>query len=250
MPYDKYSESVNLTLNAAYFDDCIATVAGILGYENKKEKYLARAKNYKNIFDKETGFMRPRDTQGNFDPDFDPISWGRHYTEASAWQTSFAVQHDIEGLAELYGGKNKLIKKIDELFATEPDYLIRGYDCEIHEITELAAIDFGQCAISNQPSFHIPYIYSALGCVEKSAYRVERLCKEAFSYEDDGFPGDEDNGTTAIWYIFGVLGFYPFCPGKPEYVKGKKQVIKAFIGEKEIDADKFDGHIINYKDLI
>ncbi len=250
VPYDEQHESVNLTLDAAYGDWCIAEIAKILGETKIEKEYRKRATYYKNIFDKETGFMRPKDKKGNFRPDFSPIMWGRDYTEGSAWQNSFAVPHDIEGLAELYGGKDKLIAKIDELFATEPDYLIRGYNCEIHEITELAAIDFGQCAISNQPSFHIPYIYSALGCVEKSAYWVERLCKEAFSYENDGFPGDEDNGTTAIWYIFGVLGFYPFCPGKPEYVKGKKQVIKAFIGDKEIDADKFEGNIIKYKDLI
>jgi putative alpha-1,2-mannosidase len=160
--------------------------------------------------------------------------WGRDYTEGSAWQNSFAVPHDIEGLAELYGGKDKLIAKIDELFATEPDYLIRGYNCEIHEITELAAIDFGQCAISNQPSFHIPYIYSALGCVEKSAYWVEKLCKEAFSYEDDGFPGDEDNGATASWYILGTLGIYDICPGKNEYIRIRKLVKSAKILGEEI----------------
>ena len=107
----------------------------------------------------------------------------------------------------------------------------------------MAAADFGQCAISNQPSFHIPYIYSALGNTEKSAYWAEKLCKEAFSFEDDGFPGDEDNGTMAIWYIFSVLGFYPFCPGKPEFVKGKKQVKKSVINGREFDADKFENRI-------
>ena len=114
----------------------------------------------------------------------------------------------------------------------------------------MAAVDFGQCGMNNQPSFHIPYIYSELGEVGKSAYWVKKICDELFSYEDDGFPGDEDNGTTAIWYIFGVLGLYPFCPGKPEYVKGIKQVDKAYIGEKELDVNKFEGNKIEYKDLI
>ena len=117
-------------------------------------------------------------------------------------------------------------------------------------MTEMAAADFGQCAVSNQPSFHIPYIYSALGETEKTAYWVKRICNEAFSYENDGFPGDEDNGTTAIWYIFGVLGFYPFCPGKKEFVKGIKQVDKAFICGKEIDPDKFSGNTVPYDSLI
>ena len=114
----------------------------------------------------------------------------------------------------------------------------------------MAAADFGQCAISNQPSFHLPYIYSEMGETDKTAYWVEKLCNEAFSYEDDGFPGDEDNGSMALWYVFSVLGFYPFCPGKPEFIKGKKQVKRAEILGKEIDVDKIEGNIIPYKDLI
>lgn len=249
VPYDEQIESVNLTQDAAYGDWCIAEIAKLLGKADIEAEYRARSKNYKNIFDPETGFMRPKDTKGRFRPDFSPIAWGRDYTEGSAWQNSFAVPHDMEGLAELYGGKEKLLARIDELFAAAPDYESVGYNCEIHEITEMAAADFGQCAISNQPSFHIPYIYSELGYTEKTAYWVEKLCKEAFSYEDDGFPGDEDNGTMAIWYIFGVLGFYPFCPGRPDFVKGKKQVDKSFILGKEFDADQFSGRIA-YGDII
>ncbi len=250
VPYEEEKESVNLTLDAAYGDWCIAEIAKILGKADIENEYRKRALNYKNLFDSESGFMRAKDKNGDFRPDFTPFGWGRDYTEGSAWQNSFAVPHDIEGLAELYGGKEKLIAKIDELFATPPYYVIHGYNCEIHEITEMAAVDFGQCGMNNQPSFHIPYIYSALGEVEKTAYWVKKICNELFSYEDDGFPGDEDNGTTAIWYIFGILGLYPFCPGKTEYVKGIKQVDKAFISEKELDVDKFDGNKIEYKDLI
>lgn len=250
VPYEEEKESVNLTLDAAYGDWCIAEIAKILGKTDIETEYRKRALNYKNLFDAESGFMRAKDKNGNFRPDFTPIGWGRDYTEGSAWQNSFAVPHDIEGLAELYGGSEKLIEKIDGLFAAPPHYVIHGYNCEIHEITEMAAVDFGQCGMNNQPSFHIPYIYSALGEVEKTAYWVKKICDELFSYKDDGFPGDEDNGTTAIWYIFGILGLYPFCPGKTEYVKGIKQIDKAFIGEKELDVNKFDGNKIEYKDLI
>lgn len=250
VPYDKYGESVNLTQDAAYGDWCIARVAEILGKGDIAAEYDRRAKNYRNIFDPETGFMRAKDSKGEFRPDFSPVSWGRDYTEGSAWQNSFAVPHDIEGLAELYGGREQLMRKIDELFAEKPHYEVGGYGGEIHEMTEMAAADFGQCAISNQPSFHIPYIYSALGEVDRTAYWVEKLCKEAFSYADDGFPGDEDNGTMALWYVFGVLGFYPFCPGKPEFVKGRKQVKRAFLCGREIDADSFDGNIIPYSALV
>ncbi len=222
VPCDKYKESVNLTLDAAYGDWCLAKVADILGYKEKAEKYLKRSKNYQNIFDNETGFMRGRKSDGSFREDFDPIKWGLDYTEAAAWQTTFAVQHDIEGVAELYGGKDKLIKKLDEFFKTPPAYRVGGYGQEIHEMTEFMAGDWGQCAISNQPSFHIPFIYAYLGEKEKTNYWVKRLCKEAFSAKDDGFPGDEDNGTMAAWYIFASIGKYPLCPGKNEYVEFEK----------------------------
>lgn len=215
-------ESVNKTLDAAYGDWCIGVVAQILGEKEKAEKYFSRSNNYKNIFDSETGFMRAKTAQGYFRDkasDFNPIDWGLDYTEAAAWQTTFAVQHDLEGLAELYGGKDKLIAKLDELFATEPDFTIKGYDFEIHEMSEAMNENYGQCFMSNQPSFHLPFIYSYLGQPEKTSYWVKKICNEGFSWRDDGFPGDEDNGTAAAWYIFACLGIYPLCPGKKEYVK-------------------------------
>ncbi|MGN1346948.1 MAG: GH92 family glycosyl hydrolase, partial [Eubacteriales bacterium] len=193
VPRDEHGESVNLTLDAAYGDWCIAVVAEALGRTELVPEYRRRAKNYANLFDRETGFMRGRDTKGEMAGDFDPIKWGGEYTEGSAWQSTFAVPHDIEGLAELYGGRDALLAKLDELFATAPDYRCFGYGGEIHEMTEMAAVDYGQCAISNQPSFHIPYLYAALGEPDKAAYWVHRLAKETMSYADDGFPGDEDN---------------------------------------------------------
>jgi predicted alpha-1,2-mannosidase len=222
VPCDNCGESVNKTLDAAYGDWCIGVVANILGENEKAEKYFARSKNYKNIFDAETGFMRAKKEDGTFRDkaeDFSPIAWGRDYTEAAAWQTSFAVQHDYEGLAELYGGKDKLIEKVDALFAAETDFTIGGYIREIHEMSEAMNENYGQCFMSNQPSFHLPFIFSYLGQPEKTSYWVKKICEEGFSWRDDGFPGDEDNGTSAAWYIFACLGIYPLCPGKNEYVK-------------------------------
>ena len=247
VPIEAHRESVNLTEDAAYGDWCIAVIADILGKNDIAREYNKRAGNYKNLFDRETGFMRPRYENGSFRAEFSPTGWGRDYTEGSAWQNSFAVPHDIEGLAELYGGKAKLIEKIDELFDTPPVYESVGYGGEIHEETEMAAVDFGQCAISNQPSFHIPYIYSALGNVEKTAFWTEKICRELFSDEKDGFPGDEDNGSMALWYVFSTMGFYPFCPGKNEYVKTKQLVKKCVINGKTFDPDDFEGNKIPYE---
>ena len=229
VPRNQYRESVNLTQDFAYGDWCIATVAEILGRAEIDEEYAKHATYYKNLFDPATGFMRGRDERGEMAPDFDPCTWGGEYTEGSAWQNSFAVPHDMEGLAELHGGKDKLIAKLDELFATPPRYRVMGYGFEIHEMTEMALVDFGQMAISNQPSFHIPFIYAALGEVEKTEYWVKRLTEEAFFPTEKGFPGDEDTGTTAAWYILSVLGRYRLCPGKKEWISFKPLVKSARI---------------------
>ena len=217
VPRNLQKESVNLTLDAAYGDWCIAVIAKKLGHEEIYNEYMLRAKNYQNIFDKKSGFMRGKDEDGNMSDTFDPSIWGGDYTEGSAWQNSFWVPHDIEGLCQLYGGREKLLAKIDELFDTPPKYRVHGYGGEIHEMTEMAQADFGQCAISNQPSFHIPYIYGYLGETEKCAKIVHKMCLELFSAED-GFPGDEDNGSMASWFILSAIGAYPLCPGKDEYV--------------------------------
>lgn len=250
VPIEAHRESVNLTLDAAYGDWCIAKIAQILGKNDIAEEYMRRAGNYKNLFDSETGFMRAKFEDGSFRPQFNPVSWGRDYTEGSAWQNSFAVPHDMEGLASLYGSTEKLIAKIDELFATPPVYEDGGYGCEIHEMTEMAAADFGQCAISNQPSFHLPYIFGELGDTDKTSYWVEKMCREVFSYEDDGFPGDEDNGSMALWYIFSSIGIYPFCPGKNEYVRTKKLVKSVKILGKDFNADNFIGNKIAYEEVL
>ncbi len=215
VPSDRHHESVNLTLDAAYGDYCIARVAEVLGYDTDLvANYDRRAKNYQNLFDKKTGFMRAKTESGMMAEDFDPLSWGRDYTEGSAWQSTFAVPHDIDGLAALYGGRDALVKKLDALFAEKPEYRVGGYGAEIHEMSEMAAVDFGQCAISNQPSFHLPFLYAMLGEREKASAWVKKLCG-AFHPSHNGYPGDEDNGTMSAWYIFACLGLYPVCPGKP-----------------------------------
>ena len=229
VPREEQRESVNLTLDFAYGDWCIAQVAKVLGREDLVEEYSRHAMNYRKLFDPETGFMRGRDKEGKMAEFFDPVAWGGEYTEGSAWQSSFAVPHDIDGLADLYGGREKLIEKLDALFAEPPRYRVFGYGGEIHEMTEMALIDFGQMAISNQPSFHLPFLYAALGEQEKTDYWVERLVKETFTPTADGYPGDEDNGTTSAWYILATLGLYRLCPGKPEWVSSKRLVRSAKI---------------------
>ena len=235
VPREEQRESVNLTLDFAYGDWCIAQVARVLGREELVEEYLLRGQNYRKLFDPASGFMRGRDKDGGMADFFDPVAWGGEYTEAAAWQSSFAVPHDVEGLAELYGGRERLVERLDALFAEPPRYRVFGYGGEIHEMTEMALMDFGQMAISNQPSFHLPYLFAALGEQERTDYWVERLVREAFSATPDGYPGDEDNGTTSAWYVLATLGLYRLCPGTTEWVRSKRLVKSVKILGKDMD---------------
>lgn len=212
-----HKESVNLTLDFAYSDYCIAQVMHKLG-DQREENYRKRAQNYRNIYDSATGFMRAKDSSGKFREPFDPYGWGGDYTEAGAWQTSLFVPHDIEGLAELMGGKVALLARLDEIFESEPLYRMGGYGCEIHEMTEMAISDFGLCSINNQPSFSIPYLYACMGRKDKTEYWIKRMCAEAFNSGYEGYPGDEDNGSMAAWYILSMIGYYPINPGNDQWV--------------------------------
>lgn len=220
VPADKHKESVNNSLDAYYCDYCISRIADRLGKVAIREEYMRRSEQYRLLFDERVGFLRGLREDGTRAENFSPFSWGGEYCEGGAWQNGFAVYHDIEGLAELYGGKEGFVTKLDELFATPPIFEVGTYGAEIHEMTEMSNAPFGQCAISNQPGFHIPYLYSAVGFPDKTAYWVHRIVEEAFDSSEKGFPGDEDNGSMGAWYIFSVLGIYPLCPGKAEYVTG------------------------------
>ena len=219
VPLD-YHESCNHTQDYAYSDFCISVVAKTLGKDDVAEFYAKQALNYRNIFDKETGFMRAKDKDGNFKPDFDPFSWGLDYAEGSAWQNSFAVYHDFEGLIKEYGGKDVFFDKITELYNTPPHFDVKGYGFEIHEMSEVAAIDFGQAGISNQPSFHIPYLFNYVGQPASSQVVLKQLMTQVFDSSVTGYPGDEDNGSMSGWYVFSAMGFYPVTPGTGEYVLG------------------------------
>ena len=242
-----YKESVNHTCDCAYGDYCISVVASLNGDKEQAEKLLSRSKSYANLFDNKTHFLRARDERGNFREPFDPYIWGGDNCEGSSWQNSFAVYHDINGLADLYGGKEKLSARLDELFYADPVYEVDGYAQEIHEMSEMACADFGQCAISNQPSFHIPWIYSYIGERDKTEKWVKKLASEAFSSSLDGFPGDEDNGTTACWYIFACLGFYPLCPGSGEYVCSSPLFDSIEINGKKIR--RYNGNTVKHGEI-
>jgi predicted alpha-1,2-mannosidase len=249
-----YRESANKTMNYSYGDFSIATIARYLGMMDVYHEYMKRSQYYRVLFDEQTKFIRAKDKEGNMRSDFSPFDWGWDYTEGSAWQNTFAVPHDIMGLADMMGGRQALIQKVDQVFDTPPYYRVHWYGTEIHEMTEMAAVNFGQCALSNQPSFNIPYLYSMMGCPDKTAFQVRRAVKELFHWQV-GFPGDDDNGSMAGWYVFSTLGFYPVCPTVPQYVLGspavKRCVIHTHEGtDFEIVAQNNSEETVYWRDLV
>ena len=215
-----HHESVSHTLDYAYSDFCISTCAAKLGHEELAQTYAHYSKNYQNLFDPETGYMRARDVDGNFRPDFSPYSWGRDYAECSAIQASLGVLHDISGLSQLMGGKEAFSNYLLKACQSLPLFETTGYGYEIHEMSEMATAPFGQLAISNQPSFHIPYLFRYSNYPQYTSLLIKTLRQKAFRAGWDAYPGDEDNGSLSAWYVWSALGLYPTCPGKASYDLG------------------------------
>ena len=217
VPFDCADESINLSLDFAYGDWCIATVATALGKNDVAREYFKRAENYKQLFDVETGFFRAKNSSKEWRKDFNPFVWGYDYTESSAWQNIFGVPHALDSVGNMLGGNEAAIKRLDDIFNTPPIFEHGRYGCEIHEMTEMAVCNIGQCAISNQPSFSIPFLYAYYGNKEKSDRVIRKITREYFT--PDSYPGDEDNGSMSAWYIFATIGKYPVCPGSKTMVE-------------------------------
>ncbi|MDQ4120556.1 MAG: GH92 family glycosyl hydrolase [Acidobacteriota bacterium] len=205
------NESVSKTLEYAYNDFCIAQMARILGKKDDYEKYIQRSRYFENLFDAETGFMRPKQNGGFVRP-FEPQEVTFHFTEANSWQYSFFVPHDVSRLIELSGGRTSFIKKLDELFTTDAKLSGR----EQPDITGL----IGQYAHGNEPSHHIAYLYNYAGAPEKTQFYARKIMDEFYRPTPDGLIGNEDCGQMSAWYVLSSLGFYQVNPSNPIYAFG------------------------------
>ena len=219
VPARKTEYWVSMTLDYAYNDWCVAQAAKQMGKTDDYRALMKRSQNYRNLWDSSTGFMRSKDEQGNWsERNFDQYAWGGAYTESGPWQASWAVQHDALGLADLTGGPSAFGKKLDDLFTHPPIFTTGAYNGVIHEMIEFAAVGMGQYGACNQPSFHLPYFYSAIGQPWKTEYWTRRACRELFNAGPSGFIGDDDNGSNSSWYLLSAMGIYPLTPGHPSYV--------------------------------
>ena len=242
VPYDvNIPENAARTLEYAYDDWCIARVAEHLGRSDDAALLDKAAKNYRNLFDPETKLMRGRNADGTFQTPFSPYKWGDAFTEGNAWHYTWSVFHDVEGLAELMGGREEFGRMLDSVFVVPPIYDDSYYGFRIHEITEMQVANMGNYAHGNQPAQHMIYLYNYAGQPWKAQWWAREVMDRLYMARPDGYCGDEDNGQTSAWYVFSALGFYPVCPGSDEYILGSPLFRRATIhlengAEIEIDA--------------
>jgi len=232
-PYAAGNAGVAKTLEYSWDDYCLATYAKKLGKEDDYQMFLKRAHNYQNVFDSSTGFMRGKTADGNWISPFDP---GEPYynfmmKEASGWSTLWLVPHDVKGLMNLLGGREKFVAKLDEFFTTpyNPKGICR--DC-----TGM----IGQYVQGNQPDQQTAYYYDWAGQPWKTQELARRILNEMYGSDKYGlaFPGMDDQGATSSWYVMSALGFYPVDPARPEYIIGSPIFDEATI------------HLGNGKDLV
>lgn len=209
-------ESVSKTLEYAYDDWCIAQMAKRLNKQDDYKLFTERAQFYKNLFDRETGFMRGRLSDGSWRTPFSP-KFSQHrqddYTEGNAWQYSWFVPHNVDALIELMGGREAFIKKLDQLFNESSSLEGTNVSPDISGL-------IGQYAHGNEPSHHIAYLYALAGAHHKTESIVRQITSTLYNDTPDGLCGNEDCGQMSAWYIFSTLGFYPVNPASGIYVIG------------------------------
>jgi len=217
IPSDKEEEAVSKTMEYAYDDWAVAHIARSVGELDDYKLLVERARNYKNLFDASTGFMRPRLEDGRWTEPFAPNEMGhskqwRDYTESDPWQTTFTVQHDPAGLIKLLGGRRAFVEKLDGLFSASSE-LPPDAPWDIAGMV-------GQYAHGNEPCHHMAYLYCYAGAPHQTQARVRQLLDLEYDDQPDGLAGNEDCGQMSAWYVISALGFYAVDPVSGNYVFG------------------------------
>lgn len=272
VPYPKYGEATAKTLEYAYDDFCAYNLAKMTGNEFYENVFARQMYNYKNVWNDEVGFMRGRKADGTWLPDFDPYEWGGPFTEGNAWHYVWSVFQDPKGLINLMGGEERFNAKMDSVFSVPNTVHVGTYGGKIHEMTEMEMANMGQYAHGNQPIQHMIYMYNYSGQPWKAQYRARDVMSKLYSYTENGYPGDEDQGQTSSWYVLSAMGFYSVCPGTDEYVmgspvfekttitleNGNKFVINAnnnsadnvYIQKATLDSENFTKNYLTYSQII
>lgn len=236
IPCELFNESVAYDLEYALADGALALAAKKLAAEaqtaEKAASYArdaayfeARSQSYRQLFDSRLGFIRGKDSRGKFRKDYSPFSSSHRaddYCEGNGWQYTWLVPHDFKGLAECFGGREKLLEKLDSLFTVPSS--IEGED-KSPDISGL----IGQYAHGNEPSHHILYFYTMAGQPWKAADRIREVLGTLYHAAPDGLSGNEDVGQMSAWYVLSALGFYEVEPASARYWFGTPFFDKASI---------------------
>ena len=216
VPEDKSGASVSKTLEYAYDDWAIAQAAKKLGKTEIYNEFINRSKNYKNVYDEKTGFMRPKLNDGTFKKEFDPLdTHGQGFIEGNSWNYSLYVPQDPTDMIKLMGGNEKFKVRLDSLFNM---HLPDKYFENTEDITREGII--GNYVHGNEPSHHVVYLYNWTDSPWKAQDKIRMILKKMYRNGADGLGGNDDFGQMSAWYIFSSLGFYPVAPGSDEYALG------------------------------
>ncbi|WP_242126690.1 GH92 family glycosyl hydrolase [Sphingobium sp. Sx8-8] len=224
VPIDREPEAASKTVEYAYDDWTIAQLARKLGDAATAEGFEKRAANWRNSFDTKTGFLRARLANGSFRTPFDPaaINYGSDYTEGNAWQYSWFVPQDQEGLFRLMGGDAKAVAKLDAMFSFDNSKI------DYSHAEDIAGL-IGQYIHGNEPSHHVAYLYAYAGMPWRTQERLKQIVDSQYKPTPDGLAGNDDLGQMSAWLVFTSLGFYPVAPGSGEYVIGRPFVDRAVL---------------------
>lgn len=231
IPADKMTEAIAYDMEYAIADWAVAQVAQKLGKQEDYEYFLKRSKSYKNYFDASTGFMRGKMLDGSWRTPFSPYASSHRdddYCEGNAWQYTWLVPHDVEGLVECFGSKEAFVNKLDSLFLANGDM----GEASSPDISGL----IGQYAHGNEPSHHTVYLYTLVGQPWKTADRIKEILHTMYTDQPDGLSGNEDVGQMSAWYILSSFGFYQVEPAGGKFVFGYPNFDKV---EITVPAGKF-----------
>ena len=231
IPADKMTEAIAYDMEYAIADWAVAQAAQKLGKQEDYEYFLKRSKSYKNYFDASTGFMRGKMLDGSWRTPFSPYASSHReddYCEGNAWQYTWLVPHDVEGLVECFGSKEAFVNKLDSLFLANGDM----GDASSPDISGL----IGQYAHGNEPSHHTVYLYTLVGQPWKTADRIKEILHTMYTDQPDGLSGNEDVGQMSAWYILSSFGFYQVEPAGGKFVFGYPNFDKVEIA---VPAGKF-----------
>ena len=216
VPMDKVSTAASTTLEYAYDDWTIYNAALKAGRQDIAQEYKKRAQYYRNIYDTDLGFARPRFSDGSFKKDFGVLqTHGEGFIEGNSWNFSFHVPFDVKGLMSLMGGDKVFVQRLDELFGM---HLPEEYYAANEDITIDCLV--GGYVHGNEPSHHVPYLYAWTSQPWKTQYWLREIMNRMYRNDIRGLSGNDDCGQMSAWYIFSAMGFYPVCPGSDQYVLG------------------------------